>query len=165
MKLSIIVAMTDERVIGLGNKLPWHLSEDLKRFKQLTMGKPIIMGRKTFESLKSALPGRTNIVVTRNQNYSAKGASVAHSLTESRILCKTLSPIPEEIFVIGGAEIYREALVEADRLYITQIHHPFKGDVVFPEFDLGKFKILEKETHQSSGPEKFSYEFIVAERK
>jgi len=164
--LSIIVAMTDERVIGRNNALPWHLSEDLKRFKKITMGSPIVMGRKTFGSIGKALPGRRNIVITRNSAFKAEGAEVVHSLDEALYLCERLEGDKKDFFVIGGAEVFRLALPKAGRLYLTLIHKKFEGDVYFPEFDLKKdFKVIEKSDHASPGDPPFSYSFITAERK
>jgi dihydrofolate reductase len=172
-ELCLIVAKTDGGVIGSKGKMPWHLSEDLKRFKEITTGHPVIMGRKTYESLGRLLPGRKNIIITRNPSYRVEGALVVPSLEEA---IKAAEGCPgksgndekneDEFFVIGGAEIYKLALPLAKRLYLTLIHHPFKGDVYFPEFELEKdFKILERSEHQSSGKETFRYTFITAERK
>lgn len=161
MTLSIIVAMAENRIIGKDNRLPWHLPEDLKHFKEITMGKPVIMGRKTYESIGRPLPGRENIVLTRNKSYQAKGAKVISSLQEAIKAC----PSAEEIFIIGGAELYKETLSKADRLYLTVIHKDFEGDAYFPKVDLEKdFKVVEKTDCVSSGPEKLSYTFITAER-
>lgn len=161
MTLSIIVAMTDERVIGKNNQLPWHLSADLKRFKKITMGHPIIMGRKTYESIGKPLPGRQNIVVSKNPEYRAEGVTVAAGLCEALAACEQDS---NEQFVIGGAALFEAALPQAHRLYLTLIHHPFKGDVFFPALKLEKdFRIIEKTTHQNDNPA-FAYDFISAER-
>jgi dihydrofolate reductase len=161
MTLSLIVAMTDDRVIGINNQLPWHLSDDLKRFKKITMGHPIIMGRKTYESIGRPLPGRKNIVITNNKEFFAEGVSVAHGLREAIAMCPADSP---ERFVIGGAGLFESALPMADRLYLTLIHHPFKGDVHFPPIQLEKeFRVVDKSTHNNDNPS-FAYDFITAER-
>jgi dihydrofolate reductase len=161
MTLSLIVAMTDERVIGRDNQLPWHLSDDLKRFKKITMGHPIIMGRKTFESIGKPLPGRQNIVVTNNKTYAAAGVTVAHDLCQALAACEQDK---NERFVIGGAGLFQAALPMADKLYLTLIHHPFKGDVFFPEINLNKdFRVTEKTSHQNDSPA-FAYDFISAQR-
>ena len=161
MTLSVIVAMTDDRVIGLNNQLPWHLSEDLKRFKKITMGHPIIMGRKTFESIGRPLPGRQNIVITKNKGFRADGISVAHGLPEAMAMCP---PDTTERFVIGGAGLFESALPMADRLYLTLIHHPFKGDVYFPPLQLDKeYRVVDKTSHKNENPA-FAYDFITAER-
>jgi dihydrofolate reductase len=157
--VSLIVAMTDDRVIGLNNKLPWHLSEDLKRFKKITMGHPIIMGRKTFESIGKPLPGRQNIVVTRNQNFKAEGVSVVNSLQQA-----LLSSNGGEKFVIGGAKLFEAALPLADKIYMTLIHHSFQGDVYFPQINLKHdLNITEKIDAQSPPPNSFSYSFLTAD--
>jgi dihydrofolate reductase len=153
--------MTDERVIGRDNQLPWHLSDDLKRFKKITMGHPIIMGRKTFESIGKPLPGRQNIVVTNNKTYAAAGVTVAHDLCQALAACEQDK---NERFVIGGAGLFQAALPMADKLYLTLIHHPFKGDVFFPEINLNKdFRVTEKTSHQNDSPA-FAYDFISAQR-
>jgi len=128
-RISIIVAMAMNRVIGVNNALPWHLSADLRRFKALTMGHHIIMGRRTFESIGRILPGRTNIVLTRNKSYRPAGLSIARDLAEAR----ALSAKDDEVFVIGGEQLFREALDVADRIYLTCIDKEFEGDSHFPE--------------------------------
>lgn len=162
MSLSLIVAMTEDRVIGRENKLPWHLSEDLKRFKALTMGHPIIMGRKTYESIGKPLPGRHNIVISRNATRRYEGVTVVHSLDEA---LDTFAAVDTELFVIGGAKIYELALPIADRLYLTLIHSKFDGDAHFPPFDLKKdFQIIEQTEHVSNNEPKTPYSFIKADR-
>lgn len=156
MTLSLIVAMTDGRVIGKNNQLPWHLSEDLKRFKKITMGHPIVMGRKTFESIGKPLPGRENVVLTRDKNFKADGVSIAHDLKEA------LRP---DAFVIGGAHVFEAALPHITRIYLTLIHHSFQGDVYFPPFDLEKdFRVIDKADHRFEGAPSFDYTFITADR-
>ncbi len=162
MILSLIVAMTEERVIGKNNQLPWHLSEDLKRFKKITMGHPIIMGRKTFESIGKPLPGRQNIVISRNASFRADGVAVVHSLVEALAACP---PGTNEAFVIGGASIYEAALPKADRLYLTLIHRSIPGDATFPPVNLEKdYRITEKTDHQGAGPAALPYSHLLAER-
>ncbi len=162
MSLSIIVAMTDDRVIGRDNTLPWHISEDLKRFKAITMGHPIIMGRKTYESIGKPLPGRHNIVISRDDARHYTGATVVKSLEDA---LDEFSATDTELFVIGGAQIFELALPLADQLYLTLIHAKIDGDTYFPEFDLERdFKVLEKTDHQSAGGEKLKYSYIKAER-
>jgi len=138
--VSLIVAMARNGVIGKDNRLPWHLPEDLKRFKRLTMGHHIIMGRKTYESIGKLLPGRTTVIVSRSQDYLVPGAIIAHSLEEAIDRCAN----NDEIFVIGGAEIYRAALPLADRLLITQIDREIAGDTVFPPVDWSRWRELER---------------------
>ena len=129
--ISLIVAHDENRVIGYENDMPWHLPGDLQYFKKTTMGKPVIMGRNTFESIGKPLPGRRNIIITRNASYVAEGAEIVSSLEEAIALVKDV----EEIMIIGGQQIFDLALPLADRLYITHIHHAFKGDTYFPAYD------------------------------
>jgi len=159
MKLSLIVAVAKNGVIGKDNQLPWRLPEDLKRFKNITMGHPIVMGRKTFESLGRPLPGRLNIVVSRNPAYRPAGARVVSTLEEA---IRTAEGA-KEAFVIGGSALFKEALPKADKLYLTRIHRDFDGDVYFPEADLGEmFETVSESRHES---ESFSYSFIEAKRR
>jgi dihydrofolate reductase len=144
--LSLIVAHANHRVIGHNNTLPWHLPEDLKRFRALTMGHHIIMGRKTYESLGRLLPGRTTIIVTRNKDYKIAGALIAHSLQASLILASG----DNESFVIGGAELYKDGLKLATKLYITEVHAEFAGDAFLPEIDLSHWNLSEKKDHLSA---------------
>ena len=165
MKLSLACAMAQNRVIGRNNNLPWYLPEDLKHFKRITMGKPIIMGRKTFESIGKALPGRSNIVVTRNPDYAADGIRVVTSLDEARTLSESIVEIDgmEEAIVIGGAEIYRLALPLADRLYLTEIHADVEGDTYFPEFDRSLWQEATRLDFDAEGSNPYNYSFIVLE--
>lgn len=137
MKLCLIVAVSRNGVIGLNNQLPWHLPEDLKYFKSVTMGKPIVMGRKTYDSIGRPLPGRTNIVITRDASWSAPGVEVAQTLETALELGATACDAAgaEEIMVIGGEQIYRMTLDAADRLYLTQVDADVEGDAFFPEID------------------------------
>lgn len=136
--LSLIVAMARNRVIGANGTIPWHLPADLRRFRDLTWGHPLIMGRKTFESIGRPLPGRTSVVVTRQRGYRAPGALVVHSLEQALAACRGA----EEVFVIGGAELYAQALPLADRLYLTVVQAEIPGDTVMPEFDLSDWREL-----------------------
>jgi dihydrofolate reductase len=142
MKISLIVAMSSNRAIGLDGQMPWHLSADLKRFKQITMGHPILMGRLTFESIGRALPGRTNIVVSRNPDYRPEGCLVVDSV-EAAISqgCQ----LDDEVFVIGGSTLYEATLPIASTLYITQINQDFEGDTFFPDFDRNNWAEVERE--------------------
>ena len=137
MKLCLIVAVSRNGVIGLNNQLPWHLPEDLKYFKSVTMGKPIVMGRKTYDSIGRPLPGRTNIVITRDASWSAPGVEVAQTLETALELGATACDAAgaEEIMVIGGEQIYRMTLDSAERLYLTQVDAEVEGDAFFPEID------------------------------
>lgn len=132
-RLSLIVAQAENRAIGKENQMPWHLPEDLRYFKHVTMGKPVIMGRKTFESIGRPLPGRTNIVITRQTDWQANGVTAVTSLEAA--IEQAASAAPEEIMIIGGAQIYRESLPLAERIYLTQIHESFEGDAFFPALD------------------------------
>lgn len=143
--LSLVVARAENGVIGLHGMLPWRLPDDLKRFKQLTLGKPCIMGRKTWDSLpKKPLPGRTNIVVTRRADFAADGAAVAHSFDAA--LALAMQENPPEIMVIGGAEIFAAALPRAGRIHLTVVHDAPEGDVVLPAFDSHHWREVSRES-------------------
>ena len=160
MRVVIILAMAANRVIGAGGKLPWHVSEDLKRFKRLTMGHPIIMGRKTWESIGRPLPGRENIVVTRNDAYRPDGATVSPSLEAALDAARAAGA--RTAFVIGGAELFRAALPQADALELTLLHQDFEGDVRIPEFDMGAWReVAREEREQADG---LRYAFVTYER-
>jgi len=169
MRVSLIVAMAANRVIGRGNALPWRLPADLKRFKQLTMGKAIIMGRRTWESIGRPLSGRTMIVVTRRGDYAPQGVLVTPSLDEALGLAAGAPGSGDEAFVIGGAEIFREALPRAGRLYLTRIDADFEGDVLFPEFNEAEWTLVSEERHEpgesGSGEPPFAYTFLTYDRK
>jgi len=156
--VSVIAAVADNNTIGLDNALPWHLPEDLKRFRSLTMGHHIIMGRKTYESLGRLLPGRTTVIVSRQPGYRVEGAITASSLESAIAQCGS----DEEIFVIGGAELYREALAKADRLYLTEIHCSYAGDAFFPEYDRNAWREVSRERHVSA--EGLPYSYVVYSR-
>ncbi len=151
--LSLIVAIAKNRVIGVNNTLPWHLPEDLKRFRALTTGHHIIMGRKTYDSLARLLPGRTTVIVTRNPDYKVEGAIVVHSLAAAIAACGD----DNEAFLIGGAELYKDGLKLAKKLYITEIDAEYEGDAFFPEFDLSKWQVGDRELHRSANGLGFSY--------
>jgi dihydrofolate reductase len=139
VKLSLIVAMSENRVIGRDKDLPWHIPEDLKYFKKVTKGHPMIMGRKTFESIGRPLPQRRNIVLTRQEGFQLQGAEVFKSFDEALSVLRSELPPGAEVFVIGGEEIFRLALPLADKIYLTLVHDEFEGDAFFPEFDESKF--------------------------
>jgi dihydrofolate reductase len=149
----MIVAVAHDGVIGVNNTLPWHLPEDLKRFRALTMGHHIIMGRKTYDSLGRLLPGRTTVIVTRNESYKVEGALVANSLSGAIALCEGDS----EVFLIGGAELYQDGLKLANKLYITEIELDVVGDAFFPALVSGEWQETEREAHTSEKGLKFSY--------
>ena len=156
--ISLIVAASRNGVIGANNKLPWHLPSDLRRFKQLTMGHPILMGRKTFESIGKPLPGRTNIVITRQKGFQCCGATVVHSLEEGLLICEN----KQESFVIGGAEIFQQALPFADRIYLTRIEKDFEGDTRLFEINPAVWKETSREDFPN---DPLPHTFITLERK
>ena len=153
--ISIIAAVAENGVIGGDNRLLWHISEDLKHFKALTSGHPVVMGRITWESLGRPLPNRVNVVVTRRE-LPLDGCRVVHSLDEAFALFEG----GEEVFVIGGAEIYAQALPLADRLYLTRVHHPYEGDTRFPQWDERQWRLTEREEHRCGAdyPHPFTFE-------
>ena len=152
MIISLIAAMDRNRVIGRDNQLPWRLPEDLKRFKAITLGHPVLMGRKTFESIGRPLPGRRNFVISRQKEYRAEGVTVVYSLEVALTLCAS----EPEVFVIGGAEIYRLALPRADRLYLTIIEKEHEGDAHFPEWPRDEYREIAREEHlDASLPHRF----------
>jgi dihydrofolate reductase len=157
--LSVIAAVADNNAIGLDNGLPWHLPEDLKHFRSLTMGHHIIMGRKTYESLGRLLPGRTTVIVTRQTDYCVTGALVAGSLEEAVSLCGN----DDEMFVIGGAELYKLALPMADRLYLTEVSGEFPADTFFPEYDKAAWHEVARERLISES--RLAFSFVVYERQ
>ncbi len=162
MILSLIVAMSKNRVIGNRGQIPWHLPEDLAHFKQSTLGHPIIMGRKTFESIGKPLPGRKNIVITRNSTWGKEGVVTVNSLEEAILSCRA----EKEAFVIGGAEIYAQAYPQVDRLFLTFIEKEFEGDAFFPNFSFEKdFQITSESGILLSQKEKLPYRFVNMERK
>ena len=158
--VSIIVAVAENGVIGDKNTLLWHISEDLKHFKAVTTGHPVIMGRKTYESLGRPLPNRTNVVITRQQAEIA-GCTVAHSLGEAL----ALFPGDDEVFVIGGAQIYGEALPAADRFYLTRVHRAYEGDTRFPEWDAAEWRLVGSESFPCGERYEYPFTFETYERK
>ncbi|WP_110692706.1 dihydrofolate reductase [Salinicola halophyticus] len=167
--VAMIAAMSRNRVIGVGNRLPWYLPEDLKRFKAITLGKPLVMGRKTFESIGRPLPGRLNIVITRDVHYFHKrhheGIRVCHSLDEALQLAdhQALIDAADEIMVMGGGEIYRQALAGAARLHLTEVDVQIEGDAYFPAFERSQWDEVERVT-MASQPDQPSYAFVEYRR-
>lgn len=160
-RISIIVAIAGEkRVIGKAGGMPWHIPEELKRFKSITMGHPIIMGRKTHESIGRVLPGRTNIVISRGPSYVAKGTIVAHSLEEALRLAQD-QPGNDEVFVIGGGEIYKQAISITDKLYLTVVEGNPEADTFFPDYSDFKKVVWQSDEQESNG---FKYRFLELER-
>lgn len=162
-RLSLLAAMASNRVIGRNNALPWRLPADLKRFKALTMGQIIVMGRKTYESIGRPLPGRINIIVTRQPDLSVAGVTVTRSVEEALTAC--LIHPDKEIFIIGGAELYQQTLKHCQRLYLTEVQKAFEGDAFFPEFDRSDWHEIVREKHVQEEGEKLEYHFVVLERK
>lgn len=159
MELAIISAVASNGVIGIENRLPWRLPEDLQYFKRLTMGSPMLMGRKTFESLPGLLPGRRHLVVSRNPNWQASGAEVFPSIEDAIAACQGL----DKLFVIGGGEIYRQAFAFADTLYLTEVNLAPEGDAFFPEFDRTLWQETQREVHRSD--KGIEYAFVTYQRK
>ncbi|MEH6942622.1 dihydrofolate reductase [Bacillus sp. JJ722] len=161
MIVSIIVAMDEKRVIGMNNQLPWRLPRELQYVKKTTMGHPIIIGRKNYESIGRPLPGRRNIVLTRDVHFQAEGCEIAHSPEEVLKLCAN----EEEIFIFGGEQIYKLFLSQTDKLYITKIHHAFEGDTFFPEIDYSEWNEVFVEQGITDEKNPYTYYFHVYERK
>lgn len=158
--ISLLVAMDNNRLIGKDNDLPWHLPADLAYFKRVTMGHSIVMGRKTFDSIGRPLPGRENIIITRNTEFKAEGCKVIHSIEE----VLELNQKDKELFIIGGAEIFKEVLPHADRLYITEIDDVFEGDTFFPAFHLNEWQKTTSEEGPRDEKNPYDYNFVVYER-
>jgi len=161
-----MVAMASNGVIGRENRLPWHLPEDLRYFKRITLGKPVIMGRKTFESIGSPLPGRPNIVVSRSVDWSAPGVTVADSLESALDSAQALAAVSgaEELMVIGGAQIYAAALPLASRLYVTEVHAAFAGDTWFPPVNPAEWQEIAREEYAATADNPYAYAFVVYDR-
>lgn len=158
--ISIIVALAKNRVIGIENRLPWRLPGDMQWFRQQTLGKTVVMGRKTYESLGKPLPDRRNVVVTRARDFTAPGCTVVHSLDEALGLAQET-----ELMVIGGEEIYRQTLPRADRLYLTLVDSEVEGDAWFPEFDWGAWREIERIPRPADERNPYAYSFLILERK
>ena len=162
MMLSLIWAMTDDRVIGIENSLPWKLPADMKWFRQHTLGKPIIMGRKTFESFGAKpLPQRLNIIISRDNQFQAQDAIVVESIPAALERAKEV----EEVMVIGGASLYAQTLPLAQRLYMTLVHADIKGDAWFPDFDLNQWREIQRVEHTADEKNPYACTFLILERK
>lgn len=161
-EIALIVGMGNNRVIGKDNQIPWHLSADLQYFKKTTLGKPVVMGRRTYESIGKPLPGRHNIVITRNQQWAVDGVSVAHSLDDALQLAADEKP--SEMMIIGGSHLYTEALPRAQRLYVTHVDIDVAGDTFFPQWDQHVWHEVSRESHQKDDKNPFDYCFCVYER-
>jgi dihydrofolate reductase len=160
--LSLIVATANNNIIGKDNAMPWHLPADLAYFKKVTLGKPVIMGRKTFESIGFALPGRQNIVISRNQNYSAKGIAVVRCVDDALKLAENAA----EVMVIGGATIYQHCLPAANRLYVTHIKADIAGDTQFPKYDVvNEWQKVSSEVFRADDKNAYDLDFCVYQRR
>ena len=159
-RVSLIVAMARNRVIGDGNRIPWHLPADLKRFKALTMGHHIVMGRKTWESINRLLPGRTTVIVARNAQFAVAGAKIARSIEDALQQCGD----DPEIFVIGGEQVFRAALPYATRLYLSAIDADIEGDTYMPPIDLSAWQLTREESHAAEAPGTLPWRFLVYDR-
>lgn len=160
--LSAIAAMAENRVIGLNNHMPWHLPADLKHFKTVTSGHPVLMGRKTFISIGKPLPNRANIILTRDKQFSAQDCLVVSHPDAALSMAQELDQ--DEVFVIGGAEIYRQLLPRVQRLYLTIIHHHFEGDAFFPELNPAEWREKSREKHLADDKNAYDYSFVILER-
>jgi dihydrofolate reductase len=160
MSISLIVAMARNRTIGINNTLPWRCPEDLKRFKALTMGHHMIMGRKTFDSIGKPLPGRTTVVVTRDRNLKIEGCLIAHSIQDAINACAG----DTEVFIVGGADIYTQSVQMADTLYITEIQQDVNGDAHFPAFDKTQWQETVREVRSQETPQPLEYHFVTYQR-
>lgn len=157
----MIAAVAENNALGKNNDLLWHLPNDFKRFKAVTTGHHIIMGRKTFESFPKPLPNRTHVIITRQKDYKAAGCIVVSSLAEALSVC----PANEDVFIIGGGEIYNLALPIADKLDLTKVHHTFEADAYFPEIDPKQWKLTNSEHHSKDEKHQYDYSFESYERK
>ncbi|MFH1462257.1 MAG: type 3 dihydrofolate reductase [bacterium] len=161
LKISIIAALGNNRVIGINNTLPWNLPADLKHFHKLTLEKPVIMGQKTFESIGRPLPGRTNIILTRDENFQAENCIIVNSIEKALEAAKGF----EEVMICGGVSVYKQFLALADRMHLTLIEGDFKGDAYFPEFDYNDWKEVERLENEPDKENPYKYTFLTLERK
>jgi dihydrofolate reductase len=161
MKLALIVAKDQQGLIGKDNDLPWQLSADLHYFKKVTMGKPIIMGRNTHESIGRALPGRKNIIITKDQQYTAEGCFIVHSIKDALTECEDA----EEAMVMGGASLYTQLLPQADKLYLTLVHANLEGDTWFPQWHPEQWQQISREDHPADDKNEYPYSFIVYQKQ
>jgi len=166
MKLSLLVAVSENNVIGRGGDLPWHLADDLRRFKRVTMGHVLLMGRKTWESIRRPLPGRTSIVISRQADYETgfEEVPVATNLDEALALARREASESTEVFIIGGARIYERMFPHAERLLLTRVHAKVEGDVYFPEVNWNEWQLLEEESCAAIGKNDFAHTYQIFER-
>lgn len=158
--VTLVAAIAENGVIGSGNRVPWHLPADLKRFKALTMGKPMLMGRRTFESIGKPLPGRRNLVLTRTSGFPAPGIEIVRGIEEALAICADAP----ELMVIGGAEVYRLCLPHARRMHLTRVHAPVVGDTRFPNCDWNEWRRVERSTHPADDKNAYAMTFLTLER-
>lgn len=160
MPIAQVVAISQNRVIGKDNQLIWHMPADLKHYKNITMGHHMIMGRKTYESIGRPLPGRTTVIITRDKNYKAEGCIIVNSLDEALKVAASDS----EPCIVGGGEIFRQAMSITDKIYLTIIHHDFEGDTFYPELDPAEWKLIKREDFQPDEKNRYPYSFCEYER-
>jgi dihydrofolate reductase len=160
MIISLIVAMDDNGVIGAGGGLPWRLPADLKHFREVTMGKPIVMGRKTHESIGRPLPGRENIILTRDPDYTAEGCTVLHGVDDLYLHCRKA----DEVMIMGGADLYKEFLDKASLIYLTEVHARVEGDTWFPDYDPDVWDEIARQDFRADDDNEYDYSFVVLER-
>ncbi|GAC1597736.1 MAG: dihydrofolate reductase [Ginsengibacter sp.] len=158
-----LVAVSENNVIGNGNQIPWYLPDDFKYFKNKTWGLVVIMGRKTFESMGKELPGRINIIITRDKNWKQDNVLIAHDLQSAISLAKSTDC--KEIFIIGGGEIFKQSLDHVNRLYITRVHANVEGDITYPPIDEDNFQLVSSDLHSTDDKHKFAFTFQIWERK
>lgn len=160
MLISAVVALSENRAIGKNNQLLWHLPADLAHFKQITTGKPIVMGRKTYQSIGRPLPNRSNVILTQDKQFKAEGCIIVHSIEAAL----TVSTGQDEMCIIGGAEIYRQFMPWIERIYLTKVHHVFPADTFFPELNADEWKETESISHPPDEKNKYSYSFSTLKR-
>ncbi len=167
MNIALIVAMAENNAIGINNKIPWHVPGELRYFKTVTMGKPIIMGKKTFLSLSKPLPGRVNIVITRDATWHHDGVTVVYSLKDAIECARDIACINDinEVMIIGGAQIYEQALPLADKIYMTRIYKNFEADTFFPSINDNEWTEIFREEHETEGCEKLKYAYTILQKK
>ena len=164
--IALVVAKADNGAIGRGGDLPWHLRSDMRYFREITMGKPILMGRRTFKSLPRVLDGRLNVVLTRDRGFVAPDAVMAHSLKEGLDAARasaTRTGAPE-IMIIGGEDVFREVLPQADRIYLTEVHASPEADTWFPELEMGEWREVSREVHEAGPKDDHAFSFVVLDR-
>jgi dihydrofolate reductase len=164
--IALVVAMAENGAIGRGGDLPWHLTSDMRHFRAITMGKPIIMGRRTFKSLPRVLDGRVNIVLTRNAAFEPQGAIMAYNLDEALDVARRAAAKADvdEIMIIGGEDVFREALPQAGRIYLTEVHASPDADTWFPDLDLSEWREVSREAHQAGPKDDHAFSFVVLDR-